>query len=108
MLRAVDYPAEKRAFLLRLMDLFHLSYPLDDEGGKELVPTLLPLNPPAGTDEPEDTNRVRLRYEFQVVPANEILQRRHVSLEVATDGALRLLPHRHGTDGFYAIALARG
>src|SRR5262249_30645759 len=50
-------------------DLFHLCYPLDEEGGKELVPTLLPLNPPAGTDEPEDANRVRLRYEFQVVPS---------------------------------------
>ncbi len=69
MLRAEDYPADKRDFLLRLMDLFHLSYPLDDEGREQLVPTLLPLNPPSGTDEPDDTNRVRLRYEFQVVPA---------------------------------------
>jgi internalin A len=69
MLRATDYPPEKRNFLLRLMDLFHLSYPLDDEGREQLVPTLLPLNPPPGTDEPEDAERVRLRYEFQVVPA---------------------------------------
>jgi hypothetical protein len=69
MLRANDYPAEKRDFLLRLMDLFHLSYPLDDEGRTHLVPTLLPLNPPEGTEEPDDEERVRLRYEFQVVPA---------------------------------------
>ena len=69
MLRAADYPPEKRAFLLRLMDLFHLSYPLDDEGRQQLVPTLLPLAPPAETDEPTDADRVRLRYEFQVVPA---------------------------------------
>jgi hypothetical protein len=69
MLRAADYPTDKRAFLLRLMDLFHLSYPLDDEGREQLVPTLLPPNPPPGTDEPDDPRRVRLRYEFQVVPA---------------------------------------
>ena len=70
MLRTTDYPPEKRDFLLRLMDSFHLSYPLGDETGKQLVPTLLPLNPPAGSDEPVVTSdRVRLRYEFQVVPA---------------------------------------
>jgi len=69
MLRAEDYPPKKRAFLLRLMELFHLSYPLDDNGRKQLVPTLLPLKPPEGTDEPDDVERVRLRYEFQVVPA---------------------------------------
>jgi internalin A len=69
MLRAEDYPAPKRDFLLRLMDLFHLSYPLDDQGREQLVPTLLPLNPPDETEEPDDPRRVRLRYEFQVVPA---------------------------------------
>lgn len=69
MLRAADYPPDKREFLLRLMDLFHLSYPLDDEGREQLVPTLLPPNPPEGTEEPDDENRVRLRHEFQVVPA---------------------------------------
>lgn len=69
MLRAADYPPDKRAFLLRLMDLFHLSYPLDDAGQQQLVPTLLPLAPPDQTDEPTDADRVRLRYEFQVVPA---------------------------------------
>ncbi|MEK6260573.1 MAG: COR domain-containing protein [Planctomycetota bacterium] len=69
MLRAKDYPADKRDFLLRLMDMFHLSYPLDDEGRQQIVPTLLTPNPPPGTDEPEGTQRARLRYEFQVVPA---------------------------------------
>jgi hypothetical protein len=68
MLRPEDYPLEKRRFLLRLMDTFHLSYPLPDEQAY-LVPTLLPLNPPAGTEEPEAPEPIRLRYEFQVVPA---------------------------------------
>lgn len=69
MLKATDYPADKRTFLLRLMDLFHLSYPLDDEGAQQLVPALLPLEAPEGTEEPSTPDRVRLRYEFQVVPA---------------------------------------
>jgi internalin A len=69
MLRAEVYPTEKRDFLLRLMELFHLSYPLDDEGREQLVPTLLRPEPPPETEEPEDEGRVRLRYEFQVVPA---------------------------------------
>jgi len=44
--------------------------------------------------------------EFRILPANEILARRHISL--TTDGpALRLYPHRHQTDGFYAMALER-
>jgi internalin A len=69
MLRMADYPPDKQKFLLRLMDAFHLSYPLDGNTGRMLVPTLLPLNPPAGADEPESPERSRLRYEFQVVPA---------------------------------------
>jgi internalin A len=69
MLRAEDYPEPKREFLLQLMDLFHLSYPMDDENWEYLVPTLLPLHQPSGAEEPEEDNRVRLRYEFEVVPA---------------------------------------
>lgn len=46
------------------------------------------------------------RPEFHAVPANEILERRHIPLSM-TGEALRLLPHRHGTDGFYAVALER-
>ena len=69
MLRTADYPPEKRRFLLRLMDLFHLSYPLDDTGETQLVPTLLPPHPPPGADEPQGEGRTCLRYEFQVVPA---------------------------------------
>ncbi|MBI3897965.1 MAG: RsmB/NOP family class I SAM-dependent RNA methyltransferase [Gammaproteobacteria bacterium] len=45
--------------------------------------------------------------QFSIVPAGEILQRRHISLEASDDGAVRLLPHRHNTDGFYAVALVR-
>ena len=41
-LSAAEYPRDKWAFLLRLMNLFQLSFPLDEEGEKHLVPTLLP------------------------------------------------------------------
>jgi 16S rRNA (cytosine967-C5)-methyltransferase len=45
---------------------------------------------------------------FVPVSVQEIFARRHVTaLESADDGALRLLPHRHGTDGFYAVVLER-
>jgi 16S rRNA (cytosine967-C5)-methyltransferase len=44
---------------------------------------------------------------FEVAPAAEILARRHVTLDQAADGSLRLQPHRHGTDGFYAMALVK-
>ncbi len=44
--------------------------------------------------------------QFRVVPATEILQRRHIPL-TPSDAALRLSPLAHGTDGFYALALER-
>ncbi len=70
LLRTADYPTDKREFLLRLMSYFHLSYPLDEAGTQQLVPSLLPLQPPeAQANEPQDAERVRLRYEFRVVPA---------------------------------------
>jgi internalin A len=68
MLKAAEYPAEKWPFLLRLMSLFQLAFPLDEQGQKLLVPSLLPVEPPAGSDEPTDSERTRLRYEFAVVP----------------------------------------
>ncbi len=43
---------------------------------------------------------------FGIVPVGEILARRHIPLEMP-EPALRLLPHRHHTDGFYAVALER-
>lgn len=87
-------------------------------------------------EENEDVVRAFLERHpaFRAVPAKEILARRHVTLPAAagdvsgttkdtprslspgceTDRmkdasacALRLLPHRHGTDGFYAVALER-
>ncbi len=45
-LKAAEYPREKWPFLLRLMNLFQLSFPLDDEGKLYLVPTLLPADEP--------------------------------------------------------------
>ena len=44
--------------------------------------------------------------DFCVVPAGEILARRHIPLEMP-EPALRLLTHRHHTDSFYAVALDR-
>ena len=61
MLRAEDYPAEKWEFLLRLMNLFQLSFPIIEDGKKQLCPTLLRAEPPAGTDEPTGDDAVRLR-----------------------------------------------
>ena len=43
--------------------------------------------------------------QFVAVPAREILARRHIAL--GCDRELRLLPHRHHTDGFFAAAFDR-
>ena len=53
----------------RLMSLFQLSFPLDEGGQKQLVPALLPVEEPSAAAEPDGEERVRLRYEFNVVPA---------------------------------------
>lgn len=52
--------------------------------------------------------------DFEVLHAQAILARRQISLPAASDTCdpldgmtLRLLPHRHGTDGFFAVALER-
>jgi internalin A len=70
MLKAKDYPQEKWPFVLRLMSLFQLSFPLDEGGQRQLVPALLPVEEPSVATEPEGAGRVRLRYEFNVVPAS--------------------------------------
>jgi internalin A len=69
MLKARDYPAEKWEFLLQLMNLFQLSFPLNEDGTRQLCPALLQPEPPPGTDEPQGDDVARLRYEFAVVPA---------------------------------------
>lgn len=68
MLKAADYPEEMWPFLLQLMKLFQLAFPVDDTGQTLLVPTLLPVEPPSNCDEPDDEDRTRIRYEFAVVP----------------------------------------
>ncbi len=47
--------------------------------------------------------------EFHSLPAAQILARQHIpdGLVNVDEHALRLYPHRQGTDGFYAIALER-
>jgi 16S rRNA (cytosine967-C5)-methyltransferase len=42
---------------------------------------------------------------FQRIPCGEILARQGIELEMDED--FRLLPHRHGTDGFYAAVMER-
>ena len=69
MLKAKDYPQEKWSFVLRLMSLFQLSFPIDENGQRQLVPALLPVEEPSAATEPDGEGRVRLRYEFNVVPA---------------------------------------
>jgi 16S rRNA (cytosine967-C5)-methyltransferase len=44
--------------------------------------------------------------EFSALSAGEILARRGIAVNL-TDNALRLLPHVHRTDGFYALAMER-
>ncbi|MBI5512091.1 MAG: RsmB/NOP family class I SAM-dependent RNA methyltransferase [Deltaproteobacteria bacterium] len=47
--------------------------------------------------------------QFQRVAVDEILRRRHLRIPDAVTpvGELRLYPHRHGTDGFFAAVLER-
>lgn len=68
MLKAKDYPEEKWPFLLLLMSLFQLSFPIDEGGQRQLVPALLPVEEPSAATEPDGAGRVRLRYEFNVLP----------------------------------------
>jgi len=44
--------------------------------------------------------------EFVQLPASDALARRHIEIET-DELALRLYPHRHGTDGFFAALLER-
>jgi 16S rRNA (cytosine967-C5)-methyltransferase len=47
--------------------------------------------------------------QFAPLDAAELLGRAHVdsAAELVQDGRLRLWPHRHGTDGFFAAAWER-
>lgn len=45
--------------------------------------------------------------DYKLIPVQEILTRRHIALDARNDGTLRLLPHQHGTDGFYAAVMER-
>ena len=46
--------------------------------------------------------------EFSAVSASELLASRGIGIAGAAIGdALELLPQRHGTDGFYAMAMER-
>lgn len=63
------------------------------------------------TEENEDIVRDFLAQnpDFHAPPVQDILARRqiHIDNSNGADGALRLYPHRHGTDGFYAAVLER-
>lgn len=103
MLNAKDYPQKMWPFLLRLMNLFQLAFPIDDTGRKLLVPTLLRLEPPPGCDEPTDADRTRLRYDFAVVPG-PLLPRFLVRAFSLIEGELRW---RRGAMLQYGDARAR-
>ena len=47
--------------------------------------------------------------EFVIVPANDVLQKQDIQIEGEADDrlGLRLLPCRHGTDGFFAAVMER-
>ncbi|MBC7778571.1 MAG: RsmB/NOP family class I SAM-dependent RNA methyltransferase [Proteobacteria bacterium] len=60
---------------------------LDEENG-DLVASFLAANPT-----------------FTLIPANEVLRAQGIALD--TGPFLELLPHRHGTDGFFAAVLGR-
>jgi len=68
MLQMAQYPREKWPFLLRLMELFELAFPLDEKRSSMLVPALLSSKIPPGSEEPSDQPCMRMRYEFTVVP----------------------------------------
>jgi internalin A len=57
MLKAKDYPQKKWPFVLRLMGLFQLSFPLNEGGQKQLVPALLPVEEPPAATEPDGEGR---------------------------------------------------
>jgi Leucine-rich repeat (LRR) protein len=103
MLKAKDYPQEKWPFVLRLMSLFQLSFPLDEEGQKQLVPALLPVEEPSAATEPDGAGRVRLRYEFNVVPPPLVPR-----LLVRTFGLIKNALHwRRGALLSYGPAMAK-
>ena len=47
--------------------------------------------------------------EYVALSASEVLSKQGIDIDCATDGGerLRLLPHRHGTDGFFAAVMER-
>jgi internalin A len=103
MLKAKDYPQEKWPFVLRLMSLFQLSFPIDEGGQRQLVPALLSVEEPSAATEPEGEGRVRLRYEFNVVPAPLIPR-----LLVRTFGLIKNALHwRRGAVLCYGPAIAK-
>jgi internalin A len=103
MLKTKDYPQEKWPFVLRLMSLFQLSFPIDEDGQRQLVPALLPVEEPSAATEPDGEGRVRLRYEFNVVPAPLVPR-----LLVRTFGLIKNALHwRRGVLLRYGPAIAK-
>jgi len=84
-LNPAEYPRDKWRFLLRLMNLFQLSFPVDEKGHQYLVPTLLPADEPHEIEQVNGANVVKLRYEFDVVPG-PLMGRLIVRLFALIDG----------------------
>lgn len=70
MLLLSDYPQEKWSFLMQLMLSFQLSFKISDHSDAQLIPGLLPLTPPPGCEDFTDENTLRLRWEFNALPAS--------------------------------------
>lgn len=66
MLTSAEYLSDKWPFLLRMMNLFQLAFPIEDQ--KLLVPSLLPAEPPVGCEELQDSDLVGLSYQLTVLP----------------------------------------
>lgn len=96
--RAVDLPA----LIETQRRILNAAAPLVKRGGRLVYATCSLL---AEENEAVVAEFCAAHPAFVPVPAGEILTRRHVPVEPAADGTLRLLPHRHGTDGFYAAVL---
>src|SRR5262249_32664430 len=100
--RPMDLPA-----LTRLQaNILEAAAKLVKPGGRLVYATCSLL---AGENEAITAAFLAAHPEFAVMQAAQILERQGVTVPegMGSDGALRLLTHKHGTDGFYALAMRR-
>lgn len=117
----IDAPCSGTGTLRRNPDIKwrHIDLPALIDTQRRIINAAAPLLKPGGrlvyatcsllAEESEQivTEFCAVHPEFTPVSANDILKRRHIPLDFESDMPFRLLPHRHGTDGFYAAVLER-